>query len=144
MDRAQDVIAYLLAKMVAKEEKRTIDEVIKEALDATKPVRVTAERVIEIDEAAVNRIYSRYPGSTDRGERGTCSTGKCAKDKDRIRKLLKTHSPEQLENAIKKYIEDTGGRFMKNFSTFLNNIPEDGLEEPFLSFEDNLRAKGYK
>jgi len=143
MDRAQDVIAYLLAKMVAKEEKRTIDEVIKEALDATKPVRVTAERVIEIDEATVNRIYSLYPASTETNE-GKRSTGKCAKDKRRIETLLKTYSPEQLENAIRKYIEDTGGRYLKNFSTFLNNIPEDGLAEPTLSFEDNLRAKGYR
>ena len=121
-----------------------VDEVIQMALDYTKPVRITAKKVVEIDDSAVNRIYGIYPGKTDRGSRGICSTGKCAKDRDRIRTLLKTHTPEQLENAIKKYIEETGGRFMKNFSTFLNNIPEDGLEEPTLSFEDNLRAKGYR
>lgn len=144
MERPEDVMAYLLAKLVAKKEKKTVDEVIKEALDATRPVRITAEKVIEIDEATVNRIYAMYPTTTDRGERGVTSTGKCAKDKKRIINLLKTHTPEQLENAIKKYVEDTGGRYLKNFSTFLNNIPEDGLEEPTLSFEDNLRAKGYK
>lgn len=121
-----------------------VDEVIQMALDYTKPVRITAKKVVEIDDAAVNRIYGIYPGKTDRGSRGICSTGKCAKDRDRIRTLLKTHTPEQLENAIKKYVEETGGQFMKNFSTFLNNIPEDGLEEPTLSFEDNLRAKGYR
>ena len=144
MDRAIDVIAYLLAKDVAKKEKRTIDDVIQEALDYTKPVRITADKSIVIDDATVNRIYAIYPGKTDRGSRGICSTGKCAKDRDRIRTLLKTHTPEQLENAIREYIEDTGGMYLKNFSTFLNNIPEDGLEEPTLSFEDNLRAKGYK
>lgn len=121
-----------------------VDEVIQMALDYTKPVRITAKKVVEIDDAAVNRIYGIYPGKTDRGSRGICSTGKCAKDRDRIRTLLKTHTPEQLEIAIMKYIEETGGRFMKNFSTFLNNIPEDVLEEPTLSFEDNLRAKGYR
>lgn len=144
MDRAIDIAAYCLAELVAMKKKRPVDEVIQMALDYTKPVRITAKKVVEIDDAAVNRIYGIYPGKTDRGSRGICSTGKCAKDRDRIRTLLKTHTPEQLENAIKKYIEETGGRFMKNFSTFLNNIPEDGLEEPTLSFEDNLRAKGYR
>ena len=144
MDRAIDIAAYCLAELVAMKKKCPVDEVIQMALDYTKPVRITAKKVVEIDDAAVNRIYGIYPGKTDRGSRGICSTGKCAKDRDRIRTLLKTHTPEQLENAIKKYIEETGGRFMKNFSTFLNNIPEDGLEEPTLSFEDNLRAKGYR
>lgn len=144
MDRAIDIAAYCLAELVAMKKKRPVDEVIQMALDYTKPVRITAKKVVEIDDAAVNRIYGIYPGKTDRGSRGICSTGKCAKDRDRIRTLLKTHTPEQLENAIKKYIEETGGRFMKNFSTFLNNIPEDGLEEPTLSFEDNLRANGYR
>ena len=144
MDRAQDIIAYCLAKMVAKKENLTVGDVIQEALEYTKPVRINTNKTIEIDDVTVNRIYALYPGSTDRGSRGICSTGKCAKDRDRIRKLLKTHSPEQLENVIRKYVEEMDGMYLKNFSTFLNNLPEDELEEPALSFEDNLRAKGYK
>lgn len=143
MDRAIDVIAYLLAKDVAKKEKRTIDDVIQDALDYTKPVRVTAEKIFEIDNETVNHIYAIYPTTTETRE-GKRSTGKCAKDRDRIRTLLKTHTAEQLENAIKKYVNEQEGKYLKNFSTFLNNIPEDELNEPTLSFEDDLRAKGYR
>ena len=143
MDRAQDVIAYLLAKMVAKKERRLVNDVIQEALDATKPVRVTAEKIFEIDNETVNHIYAIYPTTTETRE-GKRSTGKCAKDRDRIRTLLKTHTAEQLEKAIKKYVNEQEGKYLKNFSTFLNNIPEDELNEPTLSFEDDLRAKGYR
>ena len=50
--------------------------------------------------------------------------GKCSKDKYRIASLLRDHTPEQIKRSITKYVEEQGGEYLKNFSTFLNNIPE--------------------
>lgn len=140
MERRDKIIITLLAEIAGALKGVPADDVLKAAMDATEPPKKTSHAP---DVAVVERIYKLYPGTTETRE-GKRSTGKCAKDKVIIATLLKTHTPEQLENAIKKYVEETGGRFMKNFSTFLHNIPEDWLEEPTLSVEDNLRAKGYR
>ena len=79
--------------------------------------------------AEIDRLYSLYPGQTETRE-GKRSTGKCSKDKQRIAGLLKTHTVEQIERSITKYLEETGGRYLKNFSTFLNNLPEYEEDEP--------------
>lgn len=72
----------------------------------------------------VEHLYSLYPATTYRGDRGVTSTGKCGKDKIRIAYLLRTHTAEQIERSITKYIEENPRGFLKNFSTFLNNMPE--------------------
>ncbi len=71
----------------------------------------------------IDRIYSLYPSSTIRGN-GKCSTGKCAKDKKRIATLLKNHTEEQITKIIERYVKEQDGQYLKNFSTFLNNLPE--------------------
>ena len=141
MERKDKIIITLLAEIAGALKRIPADDVLKAVMDATEPPKKESHAP---DAEVVNRIYKLYPGTTDRGERGICSTGKCSKDKARIATLLKTRTPEQLENAIKKYIGEQDGRYLKNFSTFLNNLPEDGLEEPTLSFEDSLRAQGYR
>lgn len=82
------------------------------------------KEIKEKEEAVVNHLYSLYPATTYRGERGVVKTGKCPKDKVRLAYLLRTHTPEQIEKAIKDYVDENNGRFLKNFSTFLNNMPE--------------------
>lgn len=82
------------------------------------------ERIKKEQAEVIGHLYSLYPAKTYRGDRGVMSTGKCEKDKTRIAHLLKTHTPQQIENSIKQYIEETGGQFLKNFSTFLNNMPD--------------------
>ena len=92
----------------------------------------------------IDRLYALYPSKSESGDRGVRSTGKCSKDKQRLANLLRTYTPEQIERSIRLYVEETGGRFLKNFSTFLNNMPEyeDDAVQP--TFEDELRAKGYQ
>lgn len=76
----------------------------------------------------VDAIYKMYP--TKCPKRNT-SLGKCSKDKERIRRLLRTYTMEQIA-AVVKYEIDTkyGKEWMQNFSTFLNNFPDpDSIDE---------------
>lgn len=88
-----------------------------EAEKKEKPIKV-----IEDTSEFVERIYKIYP--TTCPMRGT-SLGKCKKDKERIKKLLKDYTEEQIEYIVKKEVEDKYGKaYMQNFSTFLNNFPD--------------------
>jgi hypothetical protein len=79
----------------------------------------------EGDDDFVEMIYSLYP--TKCPKRGS-SLGKSAKDKNRIRKLLKTYTKEQIEAVVRKEIGDKYGiSYMQNFSTFLNNFPDPSI-----------------
>lgn len=90
---------------------------------------VTKPKPKPTNDDAVERIYKLYP--TKCPVKGT-STGKCSKDKVRINTLLKTRSEENITKAIKTYLDDCAkdGRFIKNFSTLLNNLPEVTADEP--------------
>ena len=110
----------------------------REAVNPDKPKEKSVPAAREIPDetqAAIDRLYSLYPGITMTNE-GRRSTGKCAKDKSRIARLLKERSPEQIERSIKRYVEETGGRYLKNFSTFLNNLPECEDEPPAPAIPD--------
>lgn len=81
----------------------------------------------EGDDDFVEMIYSLYP--TKCPKRGS-SLGKSTKDKNRIRKLLKTYTKEQIEAVVRKEVEDKYGKaYMQNFSTFLNNFPDPSIME---------------
>lgn len=94
----------------------------------------------------VDKIYAMYPSKCP--VRNTY-LGKCAKDKDRIRKLLKSYSKEDIEKVVKKEIEEKYGKcYMSNFSTFLNNFPDpQSLFEEGISQEcqetNNPYPQGY-
>ena len=93
-----------------------------EAEKREKPIKV-----IEDTSEFVERIYKMYP--TTCPMRGT-SLGKCKKDKERIKKLLKDYTEEQIEYIVKKEVEDKYGKaYMQNFSTFLNNFPDPSCIE---------------
>lgn len=78
----------------------------------------------------VERMYKLYPTQCPCRN---VSLGKCSKDKDRIKKLLKTYSMEQIESVIKNEVKTKYGKtYMQNFSTFLNNFPD-----PNCLFESN-------
>jgi hypothetical protein len=68
-------------------------------------------------------IYNIYPNKCHSG-RSTSKSKK--KDLEKISKLLKEHSFEHLEKVINYYIEDCKktNTYIKNFSTFLNNLPD--------------------
>lgn len=70
----------------------------------------------------VDEMYEIYPTKCPKRN---SSLGKSRKDKDRIRKLLKTYSKEEIEQVIRNEVDSNYGvNYMKNFSTFLNNFPE--------------------
>jgi uncharacterized protein YdaU (DUF1376 family) len=65
----------------------------------------------------VNVIYSLYPSKCYIKER---STGKCQKNKEQIKSLLKTKSVEELTKIINLYLNDckVHNTYLKNFTTF--------------------------
>lgn len=84
-----------------------------------------------IEDEFVERMYALYP--TKCPKRGV-SLGKTHKDKDKIRKLLKTMTMDDIETVFRHEIEEKLGKhYMQNFSTFLNNFPDiDAINEPTL------------
>lgn len=74
-------------------------------------------------EETILEIYNLYPSKCIVKN---SSTGKCSKNKKMIEKLLETLSAEKIKRTIEWYVEDCKEhkRYMKNFGTFLGNLPE--------------------
>jgi hypothetical protein len=86
-------------------------------------VSVNGNVTVNVNDKVINNIYSVYPSKCPiKGN----STGKGQKDKDKIKKLLSSISEDKLIKTIEWYIADCkqSKTYIKNFSTFLNNIPE--------------------
>ena len=99
--------------------------------------KVNGVRVDDSDvEEFIDRMYALYPAKCPK--RGT-SLGKSYKDKDRIRKLLKRYSFEEIERVIQHEVESKYDiSYMQNFSTFLNNFQDpETVAEP--SVETSLQ-----
>lgn len=78
----------------------------------------------EID-SFVDEIYRLYPTKCPMRN---SSLGKCSKDRDRIKRLLKVYSQEQIRSVVQNEIDTKYGKsYMQNFSTFLNNFPDPTL-----------------
>jgi hypothetical protein len=92
-------------------------------------------KVKESKEKEINNIYILYPSKCPVSLR---STGKCSKDKEKIGRLLK--NGVDLESVINRYIKEcTEGKiYMKNFKTFLNNIPDYNEEIPMIEKEKHF------
>lgn len=89
----------------------------------------------EID-AFVEKIYSMYPTKCPVRK---VSLGKSYKDKDRIRRLLKMYSSDDIIRVVKNEVDEKYGKqYMSNFSTFLNNFPDPNS----LFAEDSEHANG--
>lgn len=98
-----------------------VSEYLMDSLNALMKVNKCKPDVSEEDEF-VERMYSLYPS---RCPKRATSLGKTKKDKDRIRKLLKCYSMEEIERVFKHEIEEKYEKqYMQNFSTFLNNFPD--------------------
>ena len=132
---------FQLASRLYASNEMTIDQAIANALifketyiemmglDEPKKEKKSKEKdeSFEDNDDFVEMIYSLYP--TKCPKRGT-SLGKSTKDKDRIRKLLKNYTKEQIEMVVRKEIGDKYGiSYMQNFSTFLNNFPDPTIME---------------
>jgi len=123
MERQLDIIAYLLARTIGKAEGRSVEDVLAEAAENTKPKRTPGAKLPAADPDAVERIYAIYPTKCPVRKQ---PTGKSAKDKDKIARLLATMSEQQLTQTITRYVDDCRktGAYLKNFSTLLNNLPD--------------------
>ena len=98
-----------------------ISEYLMDSLNALMKVNKCKPDISEEDEF-VERMYSLYPS---RCPKRATSLGKTKKDKDRIRKLLKCYSMDEIERVFKHEIEEKYEKqYMQNFSTFLNNFPD--------------------
>ena len=98
-----------------------ISEYLIDSLNALIKVNKCKPDVSEEDEF-VERMYSLYPS---RCPKRNASLGKTKKDKERIRRLLKCYSMEEIERVFKHEIEEKYEKqYMQNFSTFLNNFPD--------------------
>jgi hypothetical protein len=85
------------------------------------------EELIYIDE-----IYSAYPAKCPIRK---SSTSKSKKDKEKIKSLLSTISKDKLLATINTYVNDCkkNNIYLKNFKTFLNNIPD--IDEEILKYD---------
>ena len=135
------MIIYVLARLVAVLEKGNVNDVLVDAEtyasqshESTPHTsdnasdggddRAEQKKAAEAELAAtIDRLYKLYPTKTLR-DGIEVSTGKCSKDKVRLRNLLKKKSAEEIEAGITNYVAEKGGRYLKNFATFLNNFPE--------------------
>lgn len=80
----------------------------------------------------VERMYALYP--TKCPIRGA-TLGKSYKDKERIQKLLRQYTEDEIESVFKnEIVEKYGKHYMQNFSTFLNNFPDPNCSQ--LVFEE--------
>jgi hypothetical protein len=103
-------------------------------------VKVSKKVVYNTD---VDSVYFAYPSQCPIRN---SSNGKTSKNKEKIRSLLKNTMADHLINVIKRYEAECRATktYMKNFATFLNNLPdysEVPEEKPkekksYLTYED--------
>ena len=90
--------------------------------------------------ANIDTLYGLYPSKCPKRN---VSLGKCFKDKDRLRKLLKNHSFEMLKFTIEREIKEKYNKsYMSNFSTFLNNLPDYGYNAKNQNNDDSNKSNG--
>lgn len=89
-----------------------------------KPKKPDTDIDIDIDtDKDIEIIYKLYPSKCPVKN---SSTGKSKTDKNKIKKLLVNISKDDLIFTINTYIEECkkSNTYIKNFSTFLNNLPD--------------------
>ena len=98
-----------------------ITEYLMDSLNSLMKVNRLKQQSDGVDDF-IDRMYLIYP---TRCPKRNASLGKTKKDKDRIRKLLKCYSMDEIERVFKHEIEEKYEKqYMQNFSTFLNNFPD--------------------
>lgn len=116
---------YLLERLVAQAEGREVSEIMTGVDNYFPKAKRVTPKGDPISKEAVERIYALYPTKCPVSGR---ATGKSAKDKTKIARLLSVNTEEVLTEAIKRYLEESINTktYIKNFGTFLNNIPDFG------------------
>ena len=120
----QDFLLLVIAAAVSKKKMEVIYEAYE--LQAPKP----AKPGIKYSEADIDEIYKAYP--THDPAMNNRDLGKSLADKKKIKRLLRTYTKEDILAAIDSELwqNKNNGKWLKNFSTFLNNLPDIRVEEP--------------
>ena len=117
----------------------TIKDYIKEDTNVSKKEIDSSNSASTDLNANVDTLYGLYPSKCPKRN---ISLGKCFKDKERLKKLLKTHSFEMLKFTIEREISEKYNKsYMANFSTFLNNLPDYGFDEKLKKQVDDKSEK---
>jgi len=76
----------------------------------------------------IDSIYAEYPTRCVVTGR---ALGKSSSDKNKIERLLRDKTKEQMLLTIRRYVDECKADkvYMKNFGTFLNNFPDYDLTE---------------
>lgn len=131
-----ECLNYLVARFVAHQIGSSVEALLSEAKEYYK-TPTSKEPTLEVDSEDVRRIYDLYPAKDVRG--GGRSTGKCTKDRKKIERLLRYHEAKDLEKMVSDYLCncDSSGSYIKNFSTFLNSLPEkpEKVTEPTVALD---------
>lgn len=118
---------FLLMVIAASMTKKTPEQIFSayEAQLSKKEKVSTRYTLDDIDE-----IYNAYPTRDERNNGR--STGKSLANKKRIKSLLNTYTKGEILAAIDAELHENrvNGKWLKNFSTFLNNLPDVREEEP--------------
>ena len=88
----------------------------------------------------VESMYQLYPSKCP--IRNTY-LGKSQKDKDKLNRLLKHYTMEEIEKVIRYEVDTKYGKsMMSNFSTFLNNFPDpNALDEEYIPNKRETESK---
>ena len=99
--------------------------------------KVKESKVNEIKDI-VDLVYKSYPSKCPINN---SSTGKSKKDKEKIKKLLSNILKDDLLFTINTYIAEckSSNRYIKNFSTFLNNLPDYEKPKEVKSIDDGVK-----
>lgn len=103
--------------------KGNADEDITKEINKINNTRKKDTKVSKEKSDAVLRLYAMYPASVVRADGNRVSL-KSGKDKDKLSRLLDSHTEEELTNTINQYLSENHGAYTKMFSTFLNNLPD--------------------
>lgn len=97
----------------------------------------------DITQEQIDQIYKAYPGRCWSGR----STGKTLKDKDRIKRVISRGyiSHSELLSTQESYVDDCTSKktYIKNYSTFLNNLPDMSEAEPVAATVDPRKGIWY-
>jgi len=129
MTQFEKVVLYGLATLYQEQTGLAIDEILADWQAQAESKWPTQKTITSDEDADVLEVYNAYP-SRD-ANNGNRPTGKGQKDKQHIRNLLAKgkYTKEQLLALIRQEVDtrEETGAYLRNFSTFLNNMPD--LEE---------------
>jgi len=116
---------YYEKKQITSLDNKATSKTLKDSTDKTRKDKTRKENN---NEEEIDKIYNSYPSKCSISKR---PTGKSKKCKDKIKTLLRSGQDDLIE-IINRYVKECeeNKTFMKNFSTFLNNLPDYSENEP--------------